>query len=87
MQQAFRILKEFLSKNIGRVCWDSSLKTRVTTDASGSGLGAILEQLYGDTWETVAVWSRILNTCQKNYSILDKEWLAILEAITRVWKH
>ena len=25
--------------------------------------------------------------CQRNYSILDKEWLAILEAITRVWKH
>ena len=86
-QQAFQLLKEALSKNIGRVCWDGSLRTRVTTDASGIGLGAILEQLHEETWETVAVWSRVLNTCQRNYSILDKEWLAILEAVTRVWRH
>ena len=33
------------------------------------------------------MWSRALNSCQRNYSILDKEWLAILEAVTRVWKH
>ena len=87
VQQAFHLLKDALNKNIGRVCWDGRLKTRVTTDASGIGLGAVLEQLHGEVWETVAVWSRVLNTCQRNYSILDKEWLAILEAVTRVWKH
>ena len=38
-------------------------------------------------WKTVAVWSRTLNSCQRNYSILDKEWLAILEAVTRIWRH
>ena len=46
-----------------------------------------MEQLYNDQWKTVAVWSRTLNTCQRNYSILDKEWLAILESVTRIWKH
>ena len=87
VQQAFHLLKDALSKNIGRVCWDGSRRTRVTTDASGVGLGAMLEQLHEEKWETVAVWSRALNSCQRNYSILDKEWLAILEAVTRVWKH
>ena len=85
--QAFKTLKAALSQNIGRSCWDNNLPTRVTTDASGVGLGAVLEQLHGDKWETVAVWSRAMNTCQRNYSILDKEWLAILEAVTRIWKH
>ena len=47
----------------------------------------MLEQLHQGVWETVAVWSRVLNACQRNYSILDKEWLAILEAVTRVWRH
>ena len=28
-----------------------------------------------------------MNSCQRNYSILDKEWLAISEAVTRIWKH
>ena len=87
VQQAFHALKQVLSKNIGRVCWTSQLPVRVTTDASGVGLGAVLEQQHGDVWETVAVWSRALNSCQRNYSILDKEWLAILEAVTRVWRH
>ena len=87
VQEAFRALKTVLSENIGRVCWDGRLQTRVTTDASGVGLGALLEQKHGESWETVAVWSRALNACQRNYSILDKEWLAILEAVTRVWKH
>ena len=87
VQEAFRKLKEAISQNIGRVCWDSSSKTRVITDASGVGLGAVLEQYHSDRWETVAVWSRALNGCQRNYSILDKEWLAILEAVTRVWRH
>ena len=72
---------------MGRACFDSTLPTRITTDASGVGLGALLEQLHGEIWETVAVWSRALNSCQRNYSILDKEWLAILEVVTRVWRH
>ena len=87
VQEAFKKIKEALSQNIGRTCWNSVLPTRVTTDASGIGLGAILEQKHGEEWETVAVWSRGLNACQRNYSILDKEWLAILEAVTRVWRH
>ena len=87
VEQAFKALKLALSQQVGRACWDSLLPTRVTTDASGVGLGAVLEQQHGEDWETVAMWSRALNPCQRNYSILDKEWLAILEAVTRVWKH
>ena len=87
IQQAFHKLKAELCSVIGRRSWDHTKRTRVTTDASGSGLGAVLEQLHDQEWHTVAVWSRTLNTCQGNYSILDKEWLAIMEAVTRIWKH
>ena len=83
-QHAFATIKKALCQEIGQHAWDIKLPTRLTTDASGTGLGAVLEQLHEQEWKTVAVWSRTLNTCQRNYSILDKEWLAILEAITRV---
>ena len=43
VQQAFHSIKKSLSRNIGRVCWDGNLSTRITTDASGVGLGALLE--------------------------------------------
>ena len=87
VQQAFQQIKTIIGNTISRQAWDSNRRTRITTDASGTGLGAIMEQAYGSEWRTVAVWSRTLNTCQRNYSILDKEWLAILEAVTRIWKH
>ena len=87
VQQAFRQSREALNQKIGRKPWNSNLPTRVTTDASGSGLGAILEQQDEGEWRTIAVWSRTLNSCQRNYSMLDKEWLAIMEAVTHVWKH
>ena len=83
----FTTIKKALYQEIGRHTWDITLPTRLTTDASGTGLGAVLEQLHGNEWKTVVVWSKTLNTCQRNYSILDKEWLAFLEAITCVWKH
>ena len=87
VQQAFRKIKDIIGQTIERQAWDPQRRTRITTDASGTGLGAIIEQQYEENWKTVAVWSRTLNSCQRNYSILDKEWLAILEAVTRIWKH
>ena len=38
-------------------------------------------------WLTVAAWSKKLNTSQQNYSATDKEWLAVVESVSRVWRH
>ena len=69
--------------------WDEGRQTRVVTDASGVGIGAILEQWNDkqDAWVMVAAWSRILTPCQRRYSVTDKEWLAVVDCVTRVWKH
>ena len=35
----------------------------------------------------VAAWSRVLSPSQRRYSVTDREWLAVVECVTRVWKH
>ena len=35
----------------------------------------------------MASWSKKLNTSQQNYSATDKEWLAVVESVSRVWRH
>ena len=47
-----------------------------------------MEQQNNDgDWLTVAAWSKKLNTSQLNYSATDKDWLAVVESVSRVWRH
>ncbi|TIB07156.1 hypothetical protein E3P90_04139 [Wallemia ichthyophaga] len=61
-------------------------KFKVTTDASGSAVGAVLEQEENGETRPVAYLSQKLNGSQLNWSIRDKELYAIIVAITK-WKH
>ena len=65
--------------------WEPGRPTRVITDASLVGIGAVLEQRHGDDWHPVAFWSRKLKDPETRYSATDREWLAIVAAVTRVW--
>ena len=67
--------------------WDSTKKARVTTDASLVGVGALLEQFYEEDsqWKPVAYWSRKLLPPQTRYHATDREWLAVVMAVTQVW--
>ena len=68
--------------------WENQAKTRISTDASNVGIGALIEQQNSEgDWLTVASWSKKLNTSQQNYSATDKEWLAVVESVSRVWRH
>ena len=67
--------------------FESSLPTRVTTDASSVGVGAVLEQLSSDEWRPVAFWSRKLKDPETRYSATDIEWLAVVDAVSIVWRH
>ena len=68
--------------------WNDAASTRVTTDASDVGMGAILEQqVEEEEWKTVAAWSRKFTPTQQRYSTTDREWLAAVQCITRVWRH
>ena len=67
--------------------WDSRRKARVTTDASLVGVGALLEQLdpSDSQWKPVAYWSRKLLPPQTRYHATDREWLAVVMAVTQAW--
>ena len=70
--------------------FDSASDTRleVHTDASDKAMGACLFQKRQEDkyWRPVAYFSRKLNPAQQNYGAIDKELLAIVEALKH-WRH
>ena len=71
-----------------RYAWTPDRPSRVTTDASAVGLGATFEQkVEGVGWAPVAFWSRKMSQAETRYSVTDQEWLAVIEAVTRQWRH
>ena len=67
--------------------WNPARKARVTTDASLVGIGALLEQFVEEDsqWQPVAYWSRKLLPAQSRYHATDREWLAVVMAVTQTW--
>lgn len=54
-------------------------ETRLVTDASDTGMGAVLEQLIDNQWKPLAYFSRSFNKAQRSYSAYDRELTAIYE--------
>ncbi|GBC39113.2 retroviral-like aspartic protease 1 [Rhizophagus irregularis DAOM 181602=DAOM 197198] len=81
-QTAFDYLKERLAKSPILTYPDFEQPFIIHTDASGTGLGAVLLQIREDGKEhVVAYTSRSLNKAECNYPITDQECLAIVWAI------
>jgi len=55
--------------------------TALTTDASASAVGAVLEQLVDGVWEPLAFFSRQLRAAEQKYSAFDRELLALYLAV------
>ena len=83
---AVRTLQKLVSQAPCLARWDPALSTRVVTDASKVGIGAVLEQEHDTGWRPVAFWSRRLKDPETRYHTTDREWLAVVEAVTRRWK-
>ena len=65
--------------------WEYGRETRVISDASKVGVGAVLEQKHDENWRPIAFWSRKLKDAETRYCTTDLEWLAAVTAVTRVW--
>ncbi|KAL3699317.1 hypothetical protein R1sor_017339 [Riccia sorocarpa] len=83
---AFEALKDALLHAPILKWYDPRKPIKVATDASGSAVGAVLQQEWEDGWHPVAYFSRKLLPAERNYHTTEREELAIVLA-TKHWKH
>lgn len=82
-QLAFEKLREALVSPPTLACPDFNAKFTLQTDASMSGLGAVLTQELEGIEHPIAYASRSLSAAERNYSTTEQECLAILWAIRK----
>ena len=75
-EQAFTNIKTELSADTVLVLYNPKAKTKVSTDASSHGLGAVLLQQEKSRWRPVTYASRTLTETEQRYSQIEKEALA-----------
>ncbi|GBG84928.1 hypothetical protein CBR_g39391 [Chara braunii] len=66
--------------------YDPTLPTKVTTDTSGYGIGAVLEQHDGTNWHPVAYFSQKVSPINTLDDARKKELLAFVTVLER-WRH
>ena len=80
-QEAFDILRSYLTSDTILIFPDFTRLFRLETDACNYGVGAVLSQKRDKKYQPIAYWSRHLNKAQQNYSTIEKEALAIVMAV------
>ena len=84
-EKAFQELKNELAQEPILKIPDLAKDMYLQTDASNSGLGAVLLQNYDGTFHPVKFLSRKLKSAEQNYSTIQKECLAIVWAIQKLY--
>lgn len=85
-QKAFELLKGALRTAPVLALPDASKPFVMNTDASGTAIGAVLQQDHGKGLQPVGFWSRTLTEAQQDYPVHEQEMLAIVEACL-TWRH
>ncbi|XP_070141622.1 uncharacterized protein [Drosophila kikkawai] len=83
-EQAFETLKTRLTEAPVLACPDFTQKFSLQTDASDHGLGAVLLQSIDGVERVIAYASQRLTRAEENYSVTEKECLAIVWAIRKM---
>lgn len=84
-QEAFNAVKTALVSTPTLALYDPAKETRVSSDASSFGLGAVLTQAQEDGgWKPVAFISRALTPTEQRYAQVEKEALAVTWACERL---
>ena len=78
--QAVARLKSLITASPVLKYFDPRCNTRISSDASKKGLGAVLEQQHDNLWHPIAFASRSLSPAEQNYCPLERETLSIVFA-------
>ena len=81
-QDAFVRLKHLLTEAPILTYPDPNVEFILDTDASGTGIGAVLSQVQEGTERVIAYYSRVLSKAERNYCVTRRELLAIKDAVT-----
>lgn len=82
-QNAVTKVKELIVSDVVLVHYDPKRKLELCTDASTYGIGACLSHLFDFESRPVAFCSRTLSKAEQNYSMIDKEALAIFYGVKK----
>jgi hypothetical protein len=85
-QEAFDAIKQALCSPPVLAMYDPDLPCVVTTDASEYAVGGVLEQDTADGRKPVAYASRSLNPAEQNYTVTERENLALVYCLQE-WQH
>ncbi|XP_065325868.1 protein NLRC3-like [Pelmatolapia mariae] len=78
LENEWQRLKKTLTTGPVLAYFDPKRKTKVSTDASQAGIGAVLLQAYGDHWRPVAYASRAMTETESRYAQIEKETLGLV---------
>jgi RNase H-like domain found in reverse transcriptase/Reverse transcriptase (RNA-dependent DNA polymerase) len=78
-EEALKLLRHLITTAPVLRYFSPKLETRVYTDASNFAIGGWIEQRHGDVWHPCTFWSRKMNGAELNYSVHEKELLALVE--------
>ena len=82
VEKSFKLLKEKITGQRVLIFPDFNKTFQVRCDASGFAIGAVLSQ---DN-RPISYFIEKLNDAKKNYSMYDKEFYAIIQALKK-WSH
>ena len=77
-KDAFDRLKTLISTIPVLQYYNPNLPTRLCSDSSRIGLGAMIEQEVEEEWHPIALSSRALNTSEQNYAQIECETLSVV---------